>query len=189
MYFFEEFNFYTEITGFKNINSEQATAYLKANRQIETQSVWIQFFNSNLIATYKHLYFAVLNALYAFKNQTNLSKSLAMETLLYASAQPQIRKAIQTLGLTADMPEMAITIISDNKQQIKNTLINLSNSLHADPYDTVLKLTPKKTLQIRQVFNITSSMIEAVTKNKTATEDSALINLVIEKVALLATKL
>jgi tRNA threonylcarbamoyladenosine modification (KEOPS) complex Cgi121 subunit len=187
LHFFKEFNFYAEITGFKNICSEQATTYLKNNRKTEQQNVWIQFFNSNLIATNEHLHFAVLNALYAFKHQTNLSKSLAMETLLYASTQHQIQKAIQTIGLKPNMAEMAVTIISENKQQITNTLNDLSNNLHAEPCDTVLDLTPQKTSQIQQTFNITPSMIEAATKNKKT--DLALANLIIEKVALLATKL
>jgi len=187
LHFFKEFNFYAEITGFKKICAEQATAYLKDNRKNKQQHIWIQFFNSNLIATPKHLYFATLHALYAFKNHTNLSKSLAMETLLYASTQHQIQKAIQTIGLKPDMTEMAITIISENKHQITATLNDISQSLQTDPCDAVLDLTPNKTSQIQQTFNITPSMIQATIKNRETT-DLALVNLMTEKIALLATK-
>lgn len=187
LYFFEEFNFYAEITGFKEICSKQATAYLKDNRKTKPKNVWIQFFNSALIATHEHLYFAVLNALYAFRNHVNLSKSLAMETMLYASTQHQIQKAIQTIGLTSDISEMAVTIIGDDAQQIKATLNDLSSSLYAKMCDEVLNLTPKKVNQIQQVFNITASMLEVTTENKKT--DLALVNLIIEKIALLSTKI
>ena len=186
-HFFKDFNFYTEITGFKNINSEQAITYLKNNRKNKTQNTWIQFFNANLIATHKHLYFAILNTLYAFKNHTNLSKSLSMETLLYASTQHQIQKAIQTIGLKPNIPDMAVTIISENTKHIKDTLNNLSTNLQAEPCDAVLNLTPQKISQIKQTFNITNPMLEAITKN--GENDTAIVNLVIEKIALLATKL
>lgn len=186
LHFFEEFNFYTEITGFKNFCPEQATTYLKNNRKIEPQKIWIQFFNSNLIATYKHLYFSVLNALYAFKNHTNISKNLAVETLLYASSQHQIQKAIQTIGLKPDASEMAVTIIGENPKQIKNTLNEISTNLQSEPCSDILDLTPKKFNQIKQIFNITTSMLETVTKN--GEDNLALINLVIEKSALLSTK-
>jgi tRNA threonylcarbamoyladenosine modification (KEOPS) complex Cgi121 subunit len=187
LYFFEKFNFYAEITGFKNICSKQATTYLEDNRKTQPQNIWIQFFNSDLIATSEHLYFAILNALYAFKNQTNFSKNLAMETLLYASTQHQIQKAIQTIGLTPNVPEIAITIIGNNTQQIRTTLNNISTALHTEPCDTVLDLTQKKMCQIQQAFNITPSMIETTTKNKNT--NLALVNIVIEKIALLSTKL
>jgi hypothetical protein len=84
------------------------------------------------------------------------------------------------------MHEMAVTIISNNPQQIKNTLNNLSDSLHAEPCEAVLDLTPKKISQIQQTFNITPVMIEVATKNKDT--DLALVHLVIEKIALLSTK-
>jgi tRNA threonylcarbamoyladenosine modification (KEOPS) complex Cgi121 subunit len=184
---FEKYNIYAEITGFKNINSEQAITYLKNNRKTEPQKTWIQLFNPNLIATHEHLYFAILNTLCAFRNHTNISKNIAMETLLYTSTQHQIQKAIQTIGLKPDMSEMAVTIISENTKQITETLNDLSTNLQAEPYDAVLNLNPKKTNQIKTVFNITNPMIEVTTKNNE--NDLALVNLIIEKMALLATKL
>jgi tRNA threonylcarbamoyladenosine modification (KEOPS) complex Cgi121 subunit len=187
LYFFEDFNFYVEITGFKNISFEQADAYLKANRKVKLQKVWVQFFNSTLIGTPEHLYFAVLNAFYAFKNHTNISKNLAMETMLYASSQHQIQKAIQLIGLKVDTSEMAVVIIGETVEQVKTVLNDLSIHLHAKLCDGVLDLTEKKVTLIKQVFNITPEMIDATAKNKKT--DLTLVNLIIEKVALLAAKL
>jgi len=187
LYTFQEFPYYTEITGFKKTNPQQTTQYLQNNRKTNPQNIWIQFFNANLIATHQHLYFATLNALHAFKNHTNISKNIAIETLLYASTQHQIQKAIQTIGLKPNTTDIAITITSKNPQQIKTTLNDLSTHLQTNPCNTILKLTPKKINNIKQTFNITQTTIETTTKNKET--NPTLINLIIEKIALLNTKL
>jgi len=183
---FDEFGFYAEITGFKNINFEEADAYLKANRKTE-QKVWIQFFNADLIATHQHLYFAILNALTAFKINTNLSKSYAMETMLYASKQRQIQKAIQVIGIKPDTSTMAVAIIGKTPELVKAALNDLTVYLQSEPCDNVLNLTPQKNKQIKQAFNITEQMLQVTLKGRG--EDLALVDLVVEQVALLATEL
>jgi tRNA threonylcarbamoyladenosine modification (KEOPS) complex Cgi121 subunit len=184
--FFEDFNFYAEIVGFKGISFEHADAYLKNSRKTNLQKTWVQFFDSNIVATHEHLYFAVLNALYAFKNHTNVSKNLAVETLLYAASQHQIQKAIQTIGLKTDMYEMAVVIIGETVEQVNTAFSDLSVGLQAEPCDDLLNLTPKKSALIKQVFDITPSMVTVTAKGRG--DDLALVDLVIEKVALLATR-
>jgi len=184
LYFFEAFRFYVEITGFKGVSFEQADGCLKDNRKVKLQNVWVQFFDSTLIASHEHLYFAVLNAFYAFKNHVNISKNLAVETMLYASSQHQIQKAIQLIGLKTDMSDMAVVIIGDTVDQVKTVLNDLSVHLRAELCDDVLDLTPKKSALIKQVFGITPSMFEVALQSREA--DLALVALVIEKVALLA---
>ena len=184
LYFFEEFGFYVEIAGFKGVSFEQADVYLKGNRAVKLQNVWVQFFDSALIATCEHLYFAVLNAFYAFKNHVNVSKNLAVETLLYASSQRQIQKAIQLIGLKAGMSEMAVVVIGETVEQVNFVLNDLSVQLHANFCDDVLSLTQEKSALISQVFNFSPLMVEVAAKRKGS--DLALVDLVIEKVALLA---
>jgi len=48
--------------------------------------VEVQLFDASLVTTWEHLYFAALDSLTAFRNRENISRSLAMETMLYASA-------------------------------------------------------------------------------------------------------
>jgi len=91
--YIEETGKYVEIMGFRNLIIGDAEEFLKAVRKKKQQRVWVQFFNAELVATWQHLHFAVLNALLAFKNKRNISKSVMMEAMLYASAQRQIRRA------------------------------------------------------------------------------------------------
>ena len=188
LYKFEEYGYCAEITGFRGVGFEQADAYLKANRKVGQQKVWIQFFNADLVATWEHLYFAVLNALSAFRSRTNLSKSLAMETLLYASSERQIQKAIQAVGIKPDSSEVALVVIGESPEMIEAALKEVAVSLKTEPCAAVLDLTPKKTVKIKEAFKITPQMLEAaMVKGKS--EDLALVDLVVEKVALLATEL
>lgn len=184
---FEEYGFFAEITGFRNIKFEKAEAYLKANRKTE-QKYWIQIFNADLIAKEEHLYFAVLNALSAFRSRTNLSKSLAMETMLYAASERQIQKAIQSVGIKPDTTNAALVIIGEKPEIIELALKEIKDCLQTEPVDLVLELTPIKCLKIKEAFNITAPMLETV-KIGGKSEDLALVDLVIEKMALLGTEI
>ena len=120
--YLRDYGKYVEITGYKGIAFDKAEIFLKANRKQKRQNIDIQFFDAELIATQEHLYFSVLNALQAFKNKTNLSKSPGMETMLYASAQRQIQKAITRAGIKPETQNMAIIIVGDDPKQIETTL-------------------------------------------------------------------
>jgi tRNA threonylcarbamoyladenosine modification (KEOPS) complex Cgi121 subunit len=183
--YLKEYGQYVEITGYRGIAFDRVEAFLKVNRKQSGQYVNIQFFDADLIATQEHLYFAVLNALQAFKNKTNHSKSLAMETLLYASAQRQIQKAIECCGIKPKTKSIAVAIISDDPRQIRNALEAMSECVGSEPDETVLVLTKSKEIKIRKVFEITQEELET---QKNESKEKAIANLIIERVALLSTQ-
>jgi tRNA threonylcarbamoyladenosine modification (KEOPS) complex Cgi121 subunit len=184
--YIKEYGKYVEITGYQGIMFEKAETFLKANRKQTKQNVDIQFFDAELIATQEHLCFAVLNALKAFENKTNLSKSPAMETMLYASAQRQIQKAIELGGIKPKTKSMALIIISDDPKQIENTLEAVTKSVGSEPDGAVLEMTKNKEAKIKKAFEITEEEIKIL---KNGNQRKAITNLVIEHVALLATQL
>jgi tRNA threonylcarbamoyladenosine modification (KEOPS) complex Cgi121 subunit len=104
----DEFNKYVEITGYKNIAFDKVEVFLKAHRKQTLKEVEIQFFEANLVATEQHLYFAVLNALQAFENRTNISNNT--RTMLYASAH-MIQKSIKRLGINQKPRTWQITAL------------------------------------------------------------------------------
>jgi len=186
-YLLEEYGKYAEITGYKNVKFEKAEAFLKANRKETLQTVDVQFFDAQLIATHEHLYFAALNALLAFRNKTNISKSLAMETMLFASAQRQIQKAIQRCGITPQTASMAVIVIGDKPTQLKTMLEAISTCFGLEPDERVLEMSDFKEQKIVETFQITDQELKTVMKN--GNREEAVVNLVIERVALLATQL
>ncbi len=185
-FYFEKFNRYAEITGYRNIAFEKVEEFLKANRKQTLKDVDIQFFEADLVATEQHLYFAILNALQAFQDKTNISKSLAMETMLYASAQRQIQKSINRIGIKPETKNMAITIIGKKPKQIQVLLQNLSTWVGSQTDQTTLQITNDKKKQILKVFKITNTEIETLTNRNS---EEAIVDLIIERIALLATQL
>src|SRR5512136_2686392 len=153
-YYMEEYRKYVEITGLKNIAFTKAEDFLKANRKRAAQDLDVQFFDAQLIATQEHLYFATLNALQAFKTETNISKCLAVETILYASGQRQIKKAIEHCGIRPQTKDMAVLIISERPEQIQTTLQTIKASVRAEPDERVLEITESKETRIKKDFEI-----------------------------------
>ena len=182
----DEFNKYVEIIGYKNIAFDKVEAFLKTHRKQTLKEVEIQFFDANLVATEQHLYFAVLNALQAFKNRTNISNSIAMETMLYASAQGQIQKSIKRLGIKPETRNMAVTIISSKIEEIQKLLKQLSTCVGSQPDPTTLEITKDKKARIMETFKISNEEIETLTENNSK---DPIVDLIIERVALLATQL
>lgn len=178
--YIEEFGKYVLITGFRNVKIKNQEEFLKKTRKDMPLNVEFQFFDARFVATWEHLYFAVLNALTAFESKENISKSLAMETMIYASAQRQIQRAMKNLGIKPETSEIALVIIGDNSVSLKSALSKISASTKMQLDETVLKLTKEKERVIRERFGVSDLEL------KTVKEKNALTNLVIERMALSA---
>lgn len=184
--YIEESEMYVEITGFKHVKINDIEKFFETIRKEKPPNVEIQFFDAKLVATWQHLYFAVLNALTAFKNRENISKSLAMETMIYASAQHQIRKAMELLGVKLTTSEMAMLIIGEKPETIKSALSTVSKHVNGQCDERILELSKEKATLIQKTFGISDVELKTVIeKNDLA---RALTDLVIERMALLATQ-
>jgi tRNA threonylcarbamoyladenosine modification (KEOPS) complex Cgi121 subunit len=184
LYEIEEHDISVEITGFEDICFSKMDAFLKATRENQ-QSVAIQFFDADLIASSEHLYFAVLNASHAFRCKTNISKSVGMETMLYAAAQRQIKKAIVRIGIKPDTKSIAVVIVGSKTTHIQEKLQTIVEYVGHDPDDSVLELTKTKIGRIKKIFQISQAAID--TQNSDS--EKAIVDLLIEQMAVLATQI
>jgi len=173
------------IVGFSNVKIQNINTFLEQFRK-ETKAP-IQFLDAKKVAGPQHLYFAALNALSAFKKKTNISNNMAVESLLYASAQRQITKAVKTLGIKQDTSEVAALIIAQNNHEKKDGLRLVTKTINGERNDNVLKLTNKKIVNIKKLFGISELEFEAKLKNQEL-EKETLTDLIIERMALLVTK-
>lgn len=183
LYHFPEFEKYTEITGFRQIDYSQAEAFLKTCRK-QTNHTELQIFDADLIATHQHLYFAVLNALQAFRTKTNIAKSIAVELMLYASANRQIQRAIEHIGIKPESLNIAVVIVGDDADAMAAQLNALSKWLGCVPDDSVLGLNMNKQRKIQAAFEISPVELETVK----GSPEEVLVALVIERMALLSTQ-
>lgn len=182
----EEFNKYIAIVGLRNAKIANVEEFLENIQREKEPTVEVQFFDAKLIATWQHLYFASLNALTAFKNKENISKSLAMEIMLFASAQRQIRRATGLIGIKPNSTEIAVLIIGEEANAVKSTISLVLKLANAQHDDDVLMLSEEKINLIRRNFEISDVELEAImTKNNL---EKALTDLIIERMAILTTE-
>ncbi len=183
----EEIGEWVEITGFRDVEVRSAEEFLKAITMEKQSDVAVQFFNADLVATWQHLYFAAVNALLAFRNRENISRSLEVEVILYASAERQIRKAIEFMGVKRGSANIAVVLIAKKPESTKIALSAVTKCIGSEPNETVLKLSKEKTKLIRKAFDISKTEIETVAEKNQI--EQALVDLVIEKMALLPTQI
>lgn len=177
---------YILIAGFREVEVKDVKRFFQAINE-KTGDACTQVFDASLVAGWEHLYFAVLNALNAFKSKLSISSSLAMETLLYASAQHQIKDAVNLMGIKPNTQKVAVLVCAKTPEQAKAVLKTVSRLLGGTPDDSVVKLTDGKTAGLMELFNISGIELEAKLERK-GFEKQALSDLIIEHVALLVTK-
>jgi len=182
--YIEEFGKYVAITGFRSAKIRDVEEFFKIIRREKPSNVEIQFFDAELVATWQHLYFAVLNALTAFKNKRNISKSLTMEIMIYASAQHQIRKAMELLGVKLTTSKIAVLIIGEKPEDVKSALSVVSKLVNAQKDEKVLDMPREKAKIIQNTFMISDLELKTVMKGNNL--EKTLTDLVIERMALLA---
>jgi tRNA threonylcarbamoyladenosine modification (KEOPS) complex Cgi121 subunit len=182
-----EFNVYVAISGFKNAKIGDVNNFFIPVRKELSNVVAVQFFDAQLIATWQHLYFAALNALTALENKTNISNNPAMETLLYASAQRQITKATETMGIKSTTKDVAALIITKSQRSAENAIKIVQKLISGEPDDGIIEIDQEKFDKIRRFFHISDKELGAKLQ-KRGLEKEALVDLVIEHGALLVTQ-
>jgi len=180
----KKFSKHLLIAGIKNLgvlNYEEICSKIdKGYNNLE-----IQFVDPRKILGSNHIYFATLNALKAFKNKKNISKSLSIEILLYISGQKQIEAAIRLFGLQKKNRNLILVAVGEKKEVLKRLEQNVKKSLNVELDDSIIESYSKKKYDdIKRVFNISTLEIETV-KRKSDDSKDILEKLIIERMAFL----
>ena len=121
----------------------------------------------------------------AFKNGINISKDLAVECLLFASAQRQIRLAVEFIGIKSNSSNIAVIVLADRKNLVKDAFSELEILIGGKRDDSILEFSNKKKIPIKKLFGITNTELD--TRNVYGNPTKAISELVIEHMALLVT--
>lgn len=148
----------------------------------------VQFFEGGRIAGTEHLKIAAINALHAFKTGINISRNVAMETLLYASAQRQIDEAIRMLGVTRDSRTVGLVAFSETRNDSEYLKGKVAEVAKANLDDSLLDAwSENEAGVIMTLYGITAAEIEAI-RMRGQEVKQAITKAVIERVALLSTR-
>jgi len=181
----EELLNHVTIRGLRKANIRNLESLI-ATVQHLSEGAEVQLFDADRIASRRHLEFAALNALKAFQGDYNVSKSIAIEALRFASAQMQIGKAFKIVGLTSQTKNLAVLIISGDKKDTEKTIATVQRLIGGTPDDGVLEIDSEKKLKsLIDLFKISPQALKAQARGPDMRE--AVVNLIVEGMALLAT--
>jgi tRNA threonylcarbamoyladenosine modification (KEOPS) complex Cgi121 subunit len=182
----EEFDTYLTVAGFRNVRIRDVDKFFQTLKD-EADDTHVQLLDASLVAGCEHLQFAVLNALNAFAGYVNISSNIAIEIILYASAQRQIKEAFRLMGVQSSTRKVAVVILARTKEQASRRLRVISRLVGGQRDDRVIGLSDEKLERIKEFFGISRVELEAKTKRR-GLEKQALMDLVIEHMALLVTQ-
>jgi tRNA threonylcarbamoyladenosine modification (KEOPS) complex Cgi121 subunit len=182
----EEFHTYLTVAGFREVKIRDVDKFFQTLKD-DADDTHVQLLDASLVAGYEHLRFAALNALNAFAGNVSISSNLAIEIILYASAQRQIKEAFRLMGLQPSTRRVAVVILARTEEQASRRLGDVSRLVGGQKDDRVIDLTKDKLGGIKKLFGISSLELEAKAKRR-GLEKHALIDLVIEHMGLLVTQ-
>ena len=180
----EEFGSYVEIAGFRNVRIDDPRGFLQSAIKGKPTNVEAQFFDARSVASWQHLYFAALNALTAFNNRINISRTLGMETLLYAAGERQITKATEKMGIKSVTREVAVLAVGKDRKALESAISKILRNIGGEQDDMVLELSGSKNDLIKRAFNIGETEFETVMRKGDL--EKALVDVVVERMALIS---
>ena len=173
------------ILGFKDVKIDDATDFLNRIRK-SLPNAKIQLFDADYIAGAKHLLFATLNALKAFKQGRNISENLMVECLLYASGQRQISRAIEMLGIRSSTSRIAVLMLLSKREDVKKYEKEASKLINGIRDERVLDIKEEDKIErLMEVFGITTLELDTIRNSDEEIAD-AIVKAIIERSAILA---
>lgn len=167
------------ITGARGVHIVNVDETLK-KIHIRNQGKVFQLFNADMVAGERHLYYAAVNAVGAQSEGYAISRNLEVETILYASCQDQISKALRLMGVNHDTRRVAVLVFSDDVNEAKTFAEKIANNI-GEQDDGVLDISPEKYESLKKAFGISEETIKTVGSEPY----DALTSLIIEKGALM----
>ncbi len=167
------------IGGFRDTSIGDIDGFLERMGEAVAPALF-QVFDADRVAGWEHLFFAAVNAVKAYEAGTAISRSLAIEVLLYVSCQDQISRALDLVGVTPSTERVALLVLADGKEAAEKAFGRASVALGIED-DSVLGLDAEKCVRIKETFGVSDSELEAVG----GSELDALMRLLVERGALL----
>jgi KEOPS complex subunit Cgi121 len=167
------------IGGFRGVDVSDVDELLHRVGEAVSPHIF-QVFDADRVAGWEHLFFSAVNAVKAFQAGAAVSKSLAVEVLLYASCRDQISQAFSIMGISPSTRRAALLLMGETCELVNQVFLRASGLLGA-PDDSVLGVDDKKFDEMRRIFSISDLELEAVGGPR----EDALLSLIIERGALL----
>jgi len=148
----------------------------------------VQFVDLDKVAGSRYLFVATYNALKSFSSKHPISRSLAMEVLLYVSASRQIVEALKRVGVTPETKKIAALAVGPSTNEVSATGTFLADIMQRKCIDNLLDEWPTTRIQnVRSALDIRDKELNAILREGEE-PIKGIERLAIERSALLAVK-
>lgn len=179
----------TRVVGVSEIqNSNKLTQdeLLALATSMSNEFLNIQLMNGLLVIDEIHLLSAAQNALNAQNGGYMLSRSLEVEIIVYASAQRQIGRALEEMGIYNNLEHIAVVMIGADKESVEQSMEELVRKVgteFTDPFE----VSKERFDRISEHFKIDEKEIATLTDSVDILErTTALSRCVVSRVSLVA---
>lgn len=121
----------------------------------------VQFLDPALVAGELHILSAAQNAVNAWFGGYAVSRGLDVEIAVYASGQPQIGLALESMGLRDNMVSLALVVIGDDDSAVKGTYEETVASVGSEIRPS-FPMSADKKRKIMEHFGINDTEIRAM---------------------------
>lgn len=129
----------------------------------KTNQITIQAFNADMICGRNHIYSAASHAIRAEKQNSKTTHSLAMELLLYAAGERQVKHALQKMGITSGKNNIVLVLIDTlqhSKNMVEQCIESLIDQFNIQLDDSVINCSLKKIKN----FGITDNQLKTLSE-------------------------
>lgn len=105
----------------------------------ENKLLGAQLFDHRLIWGYRHIHSALWHAEKAKKSESMISKTLAMEILLYTAGCRQIKKAIELVGIQEDTNKIICVLLANTETPLSESYLIVKEKLQLQSDLTVIE--------------------------------------------------
>ncbi|MHA2229577.1 MAG: KEOPS complex subunit Cgi121 [Candidatus Thorarchaeota archaeon] len=170
------------------VNKQQKTAneIIKLALTNEKNILAVQFLDSSLVVDADHLLFAAQNAINAWRGRYAITRELGLELMVYASAQRQIDRAIEVMGIKNELVSLALVIVGTDRVSVETQLNHIKNEVGSATSDQ-FSMSEERLRSIMNHFNIQDKELQAITVSNAPVDiQKALSRCVISRVSMTA---
>ena len=169
-----------------NSNNLKQKELIQLATSMSNEILTVQLLNGQLIANEIHLLSAIQNAIKAQQGDYMISRSLDVEVIVFASAQRQIGRSLQALGVYDGLEELALVVIGSDSSQVEHSIKELAEVIGTEVIPP-FAVSEDRIERVKQHFQISDKEINALSDSDTLQSKlDAVSRCVVSRVSLVA---
>ncbi|MCK5389954.1 MAG: hypothetical protein KAJ36_05660, partial [Candidatus Thorarchaeota archaeon] len=167
----------------KNSRGLDTDKLLELAKSLSKSVLAFQFFNSMMIVDEMHLLSGAQNAVNALKGDYMISRTLDVELVVYVSAQRQIGRALDIMGVNDELSSVGVVCIDEDEKKVRECLMRIEEKV-GEEISPMFSPTSEKISSLMQNFGITElEMKQFKDSDDLATRNQALSKCVVSRVS------